>query len=344
MVRKKFDELVRIMEQLLTQDGYQKGRKKGTYYKMVSGKIMKLRMILNSVRRNGNLGEVKIFAALEYPEVEKMVSALMDEQYQKGTDIFQKDVGLLCGEQSYKAFHFSGDSNMEYVGAMMRTFLVQSVFPIMCTYEDDGKILDRFACDDTIWRWGYSDDITFYLKWVSLCALTGHIREAFVVLENTPTHLPFKQKIEIKTVRDRLSRLCSVLGLEQRPSCYLLAQKKVKINPGKEAIEKEILKLDGLSAYYLVLEDSIRRDYLQIAGGSGEYTVEIRLYDGEEYMHYRAETKREDTQEKKIFYGQGFLTLQAAEVLSFGQVYEIVCCYFEMQKLHSGYRWTVLDL
>jgi len=158
---------------------------------MISGKIIKLRMILSSVRQRGNLGEIRIFIALEYPEVEKIVSALKEEQYQKGSNIFEQDIGLFCGKQSYAAFHISSDSNMESVAAMIRACLVQFVFPLMCAYEEDGKILDKFACNNMAGRWGYCSggtlDVNFYLKWISLCVLTGHIHEAFIVLENVPT-------------------------------------------------------------------------------------------------------------------------------------------------------------
>lgn len=346
MVKKKFDELVVVMEQLLMQDGYQKGRKKGTYHKTVSGKIMKLRMILSSVRQRGNLGEVRVFTALEYPAVEEMVFALKGEQYKKGNHIFEQDIGLFCGKRSYAAFHISSSSNMEYVGAMMRAYLVQNVFPLMCDYEDDKKILDKFACNDTIWRWVYFSggkvDINLYLRWASLCVLTGHIREAFIVLENVPTYFPLKQEIEMEVIKERLGVLCS--DKKQVSSRYLLIDEQVIINPGEEELKKAILELDGLGLYYLVLENSIGGNYLQIAGGSGEYTLEIRLYHGQEYTHYRAETKDGDTQEKKIFYGYGNITLQTNQVLSFDQVYGIACKYLAEQELHSAYRWGVLDI
>lgn len=155
MVRKKFDELLGVMERLLGREGYQKGRKKGTYQRMVSGRLIKLRMMLSSVRQHGNLGEISIFAALEYPAVEEMVSALKGEQYKKGTDIFEQQIGELC-EKSNVFIPFSGDSNMESVGAMIQAYLVRYVFPLMRVYEDDEKILDKFAGKTTAWQWHYS--------------------------------------------------------------------------------------------------------------------------------------------------------------------------------------------
>ena len=102
--------------------------------------------------------------------------------------------------------------------------------------------------------------------------------------------------------------------------------------------------MDGLRIYYLILDDSVGGNYLQIAGGSGEYTLEIRLYHGQEYTHYRAEAKSENTQMRTIFYGYTNMTLQTNQVLPFGQVCEIVSGYLAGQELHSAYRWTVLDI
>jgi len=152
-----------------------------------------------------------------------------------------------------------------------------------------------------------------------------------------------KQKIETGTIKDRLGVLCS--DKKQVNSRSLLLNKRVIINPDKERLKKAILELDGLYLYYLVLEDSIGGNYLQIAGGTGEYTLEVRLYQGqEEYTHYRAETNSENTQMRTIFYGHTNITLQVNQVLSFDQVYEIVCKYLDGQELHSAYRWGVLDI
>ncbi len=345
MVRKKFDELLGVIERLLGREGYQKGRKKGTYQRMVSGRLIKLRMMLSSVRQHGNLGEISIFAALEYPAVEEMVSALKGEQYKKGTDIFEQQIGELC-EKSNVFIPFSGDSNMESVGAMIQAYLVRYVFPLMRVYEDDEKILDKFAGKTTAWQWHYSSmsksDIHFYLKWMSLCVLTGHLREAFIVLQNIPKRYLNASEMAMEVLKDRLSALCA--NRQQVKSRYLLFDERVFTNPGKEELEKAILEMDGLRIYYLILDDSVGGNYLQIAGGSGEYTLEIRLYHGQEYTHYRAEAKSENTQMRTIFYGYTNMTLQTNQVLSFGQVCEIVSGYLAGQELHSAYRWTVLDI
>lgn len=61
-------------------------------------------------------------------------------------------------------------------------------------------------------------------------------------------------------------------------------------------------------------------DYLQIAGGSGEYTLEIRLYQGQEYTHYRAETMCEDTRERQILYGVDYMTMQTDLILAENEI------------------------
>ncbi len=57
MIKEKYHELLQIMEPFFAQEGYQKSRKRGFFQKMVSGKIIKIRMLLRSVRRSGQLFE-----------------------------------------------------------------------------------------------------------------------------------------------------------------------------------------------------------------------------------------------------------------------------------------------
>ena len=116
------------------------------------------------------------------------------------------------------------------------------------------------------------------------------------------------------------------------------------ILPRKEEIKKALLKLDGINTYFLILEETEKGDYLQIAGGSGQFTVEIRIYHNQGYQHYRGQTRNEDKRVKKILYGQGYLTLLVCEVLSIEQAYEISCAYLIGQELHKNYNWKQLDI
>lgn len=330
------------MELFFDQQGYQKSRKKGEYHKDVSGKIIKIRIVLSSVKNGGSLGEIRVFTALEYPELEKKVSILKGVQYKKGNNLFTRDVALLCGERSYYVLNFSSDSNMENVAVALKTKLVQYVFPLMSEYGDDEKIFDEFESYDTPWRYDYFSvghvEIDFYLRWISLCVLYGYINEAFVILENIPSSYGLETEKEI--IKYKLKELCSLK--EQESSSYLLVADDVYINPGEEEIRKGLFRLDGLREYFLLLEDSKRGNYLQIAGGSGEYTVEIRLYNSQGYVHYRAETENEEQGMKKIFYGGGYLNLQTCQVLSMGQAYEIAYMFLSEQKLHENYNWVEL--
>lgn len=344
MVKKKYEEFLEIMELFLNQQGYQKSRKKGEYHKAVSGKIIKIRIVLNSVRNSGDLGEIRVFAALEYPELEKIVSILKETQYKKGNNLFKHDIMQLSGDLSYYALNVTGNSNMKNVAAALRNQLVYNVFPIIDKYEDDKKILDDFESYDTPWRYDYFSAeraIDFYLRWIALCVLCGYINEAFAVLEFIPRFRGLEK--EKKVFKDRLKVLCS--EKEQVKSSYLLVNDySVYINPGKEEVRNGLFRLDGLRIYFLILEDSKQGNYLQIAGGSGEYTVEIRLYNSQGYVHYRAETENEEQGMKKIFYGGGYLDIQACQVLSMDQTYEIACQYLLEQELHKNYNWVELLL
>lgn len=344
MVKKKYEEFLGIMELFFNQQGYQKNRKKGEYHKDISGKIIKIRIVLSSVKNSGNLGEIRVFVALEYPELEKIVSILKEVQYRKGNNLFTRDVALLCGERVYYALNFFSDSNMENVAVALKTKLVQHVFPLMSEYECDEKIFDDFESYDTPWRYDYFSvgrvDKDFYLRWISLCVLYGYINEAFVILENIPDS--YGLETEKETIKYKLKEICSVK--EQESSFYLLVADDIYINPEEEKLRKGLFRLDGLREYFLILENSKQGNYLQIAGGSGEYTVEIRLYNSQGYVHYRAETENEEQGMKKIFYGGGYLEIQACQVLSMDQAYEIACQYLLDQELHKNYNWVELLL
>ena len=120
MLQERFRDLLEIMATFLEHQGYKQSRKKGEFHRPVSGKIIKLRMVLSSRMRGGRVGEIRIFLALEYPELEKIVSLLKEEAYQKGGNLFSQDIGLFCGERIYRSFCFSVDSDMEYVGMNCR--------------------------------------------------------------------------------------------------------------------------------------------------------------------------------------------------------------------------------
>ncbi len=344
MLQQKFEDLLEIMAIFFEQQGYKSSRKKGEYHKAALGKIMKIRLVLSSRMRGGKVGEIRAFVALEYPELEKIVCTLNEDPYKKGNNLFMQDIGLFCGERSYRAFCFSADSNMEYVGMAIKEILVQNVFPNTRDYEKDSKIIDKFQCDSTSWRSTYFSgdraNMDFYLRWISLCILNGYIREASIILNNIPGYYGLEKEIEV--MKGRLNALC--LDKEQTSSLYLLIHNKIKINPGKEDLKKAINKLDGLHTYYMLLEAPKQGSYLQIAGGSGEYTVGIRKQTNEDYCHYHAETKRGNSEEKKILYGGGELILQICQVLSIDEVHEIAFEYLMAQELHGDFLWKEMML
>lgn len=343
MLQEKFRDLLEIMATFLEHQGYKQSRKKGEFHRPVSGKIIKLRMVLSSRMRGGRVGEIRIFLALEYPELEKIVSLLKEEAYQKGGNLFSQDIGLFCGERIYRSFCFSVDSDMEYVGMMIKEILIQNVFPGITDYEEDSKIIDKFQSDTTSWRNTYFSggrvNPDFYIRWVALCILNGYIKEAFVILSNIPGHYGLEKDIQV--IKGRLPLLCS--DREQKDSFYLLIKNKIKINPEAEDIKRAINTLDGLHVYYMLVETAKQGSYLQIAGGSGEYTVEIRRRTDDGDCHCRAELKREEPEEKRILYGERELLLQKNQVLSIDKVYEIACKYLD-QELQEDYFWRELDL
>lgn len=99
MLQERFRDLLEIMATFLEHQGYKQSRKKGEFHRPVSGKIIKLRMVLSSRMRGGRVGEIRIFLALEYPELEKIVSLLKEEPYQKGGNLFPRISVCFAGKE-----------------------------------------------------------------------------------------------------------------------------------------------------------------------------------------------------------------------------------------------------
>lgn len=342
MAKKKFVELLEIMESFLGEKGFKKGRKRGKYYRYVFGKIIKIEFVLSRIMRGGKLGEIRVFIALEYPEVEKLVCILKNEECKKEEDIFCQDIGIFCGEMAYHAFNFCSDSNMQYIAIAIKDMLLESVFPLINDYESDEKILDKFEDAGISWRQNYFSgepaNTDFYLRWISLCILNGYIYEAAAILG----HIPSYYNLDKEITKERLEVIC--LDKKQTKSFCLLVGNKITINPNQHEIRSGLFELDGLYTYFLILQEPVKGNDLQISGGSGEFIVEIRIYDEQGYQHYRGETRNNNREIKNILYGGGYLNLQACQVLSIDQVYEIACKYLENEELHKDYEWKILDI
>ncbi len=56
-------------------------------------------MVLSSRMRGGKVGEIRIFLALEYPELEKIVSLLKEEAYQKGGNLLFRISVCFAGKE-----------------------------------------------------------------------------------------------------------------------------------------------------------------------------------------------------------------------------------------------------
>ena len=344
MLKEKFESLIGLMELFFLQNGYQKCRKKGEYKKCVTEKMIKMSIVRDRVIRSKSVWEIRIYVSVEYPKVEEMVSVLQGESYKKGNNIFVQDIGLFCGEGTPHAFYLHSESGVERLADVMSTFLIQNVFPMLSDYEDDKKLLHIFENHDISWRYIYFSggrgSINFYLRWMSLCILNGYINEAFAILENIPKRYGLSKETEL--VKERMKVLCA--GKKQVDSFFLLIDEDVKINPGEEDIRKGLFKLDGLRKYFFILQESSQGNYFQVAGGSGEFIAEIRIYNQEGYNHYRAETRRKEKDLKKIFFGDDYLSIPICQVLSIKQTYEIACNFLATQKLHENYNWIILDL
>ena len=64
MLQERFRDLLEIMATFLEHQGYKQSRKKGEFHRPVSGKIIKLRMVLSSRMRGGRVGAACIVGTM----------------------------------------------------------------------------------------------------------------------------------------------------------------------------------------------------------------------------------------------------------------------------------------
>ncbi len=338
MFKNKFEDFLAIVELILEDEGFKKSRKKGEYYKETQEKIIKLRFVMNKVRGRSEVREIRSFISLEYPEVEKIVAQLKQEKYKKGNTFFSFDIDLFRGKNSYRSFYFFGDSNMKLIAENIGEILKKKVFPILKKYEKDEYLLEIFSGggDKRSFQYGKLD-IDYYLKWISLCIKNNLIKEAFSIIDIVSSYYEFSEKLS-KT-KLLLEKICE--NKIQEASCHVItSDKKILFNPLKEQIIELVLELDSVQFYYFILSNSLTDDYLQVGGGNGEYTLEIRLHEKENYKHYKAGLRNYDNFERKIIFGNGFLELKNNQVLSIYQIKDIISKFLENKSLHKNYEWT----
>lgn len=127
--------------------------------------------------------------------------------------------------------------------------------------------------------------IDYYMIWAGLCMLNNLCCEATMIMHHAMS------KVEESDIEGYLTEIEELTKCrEQKNAWYLKTPKgEIFIEPSLKEIKEFIYAyLDGKVHSYIIIVNSITQNYISIA--SGEFIVEVREHNGNDYKHYRMRT------------------------------------------------------
>lgn len=112
-------------------------------------------------------------------------------------------------------------------------------------------------------------------------------------------------------------------------------------NPTKEQVFNELSSLDGVDKTFMVLENNLGC-YIQVGGGSDEFTVEVRIYSSvDEYKHWKAEISDIETTKMRSIYIAGTqVNVKQNQVLNGNTVQKLIESFINGELLCACVKWS----
>lgn len=336
-LREKFKRLLQLLQIGLREYGYIK--KGQVFIRCVNGLNHKLDFQFEKIR-NRDIGSLRLYVSLEYPEIDNLKSELFCGEYSYKTNIFQQDLNFLQGENVFRSFNFNLETNEQLLSELIMYCIINNVLPLYQDYYSTTlDILKAFEDDRPEIRYHLSSNQgndEYYLTWALIALCNNYIEEANSILSLFNSFCKDERKKSI--VAEYFSKYAYLK--KQNQSVYLeLSTKHIYIRPSIDLIKKQILQFDGIRLYFMILHNTISKDYLQVIGGPAEFALEVRLYINDEYKHYRAERFVDSNEEKKVLFGVDLMQIPLKQILDFKQVIEIIETYNNNGVLNSNYNW-----
>lgn len=112
-------------------------------------------------------------------------------------------------------------------------------------------------------------------------------------------------------------------------------------NPTKGQVFNELSSLDGVDKTFIVLENNLGC-YIQVGGGSDEFTVEVRIYSSaNEYKHWKAERSNiETTKMRSINIAGSQVNVKQSQVLNENTVQKLMESFIDGELLCACVKWS----
>lgn len=320
MLRNKYLDFLNFISKELSELGFVRKRKKEVFYCEINNKIKKIEFIMTKRR---DIGEIIVSVSVEYPQLNELITELTHHNL-KRSNIFSTYICNLPDMNLTSDFVFCDDTNMAYFSEMVAVLLKDKVIPYLMEYENDICIIKMFEYNNRIMSALYSSKgklvIDYYLIWAGLCILNNLCCEAAMILHYAMSKV---QEPEIKKYLLEIEELTKCR--EQKNVWYLKTPKeKIFIDPSIKEIKEFLYTLDGNIHSYIIIENSITHNYIQIAGASGEFIVEVREHSGNDYKHYRYKKKTEDNSKRNLPFQGGFMQVRVNEIINLKEILKVL--------------------
>ena len=280
---------------------------------------------------------------IEYPALNKMVSQITGRK-QEIASIYSYNIGDLPDINVPASFNFCKDTNMNCLAELLIYIIRHRILEYLDQFNEDAAIIKMFEYN-RIWYPGAdsydrkSED--YYLKWTGLCLINRHYAE---VVEVTKYAMLNRNTPEIGQYLSEIQRIAE--EGEQKESWYLLTQmEEVYIDPTDKELKEFLYHMDGEHQSFFVIVNSITQNYIQIAGASGEFVIEVCEQYGKEQVHYRYGSCIREGKERDLPFQFGFMQVHDTETVSYYETVKVLLKYMRDGCMYRKEKWiNITDL
>lgn len=334
MLREKYLDFLNFISNDLSKLGFVKKRKKEVFYCEINNKIKKIEFIM--IKRR-DIGEIVVNVSVEYPKLNELITKVTYHNF-KRNNIFSTYICNLPDVNQTSDFVFCDDTNMAYLSEMVAVLLENKVIPYLMEFDNDITIIKMFEYNNRIMSALYSSKgklvTDYYLIWAGLCILNNLCCEATMIMHHAMS------KVEESDIKGYLTEIEELTKCrEQKNAWYLKTPKEeIFIDPSIKEIKEFLYALDGKVHSYIIIVNSITHNYIQIAGASGEFIVEVREHNGNDYKHYRYKKKTEDNSKRNLPFQGGFMQVRVNEIVNFKEILKVLN-YLNNEYIISENYW-----
>ena len=334
MLKDRYDDFLTLAGEKLSGVGYRKDRKKGLFLSESEGKVRRIEF---RMRKKGDIGNIDVLVSVEYPLLNGLISQITSENL-KGTRMFDTYAENLPGIRMPNGFTFCEDTDMEYLTEMLADLINDRVVPFFSRFDSDISMIRMFERNQ-IWYKGDAENgkksQDYYFRWAGLCFLNHFYQEGLEILKYASLE---RNVPEIKQYWPEIEKM--VENGKQRDSWYLkTTTDQICVSPSDEEIEEYLYGLDGRLHSFIVMINPATQNYIQAAGASGEFIVEVREYHGEDYIHYRYCRRQGEGGVRKLPCQFGFMKVSENEVVSRREAVRILLEYLRHGSMYHKEDW-----